>query len=178
MTFAAGGCFLLILAVVAFFPRQANRTEVALKTEAKQVHISKPKMQAVALQPTQAVKPIQKASQPGVSVLSKNEESAVKSTSSTPRRPVAEKSPEPSVKMTHSVQVGAFRNRKGAQKLVGMLERKNCPAGILAVIDSQNRIWFTVRIGNFPSREAAVRYAVEFTSREKMETAVRPFKKL
>ena len=177
-TVAAGGCLLLLLALVAFFPRQADRTEVAPKTEAKPAVISQPDLPKVTSQPAPVPKPVQKASRPIVPEVSKEEEPAVQSASLAPSGPVVEVAPEPSVKMTHSVQVGAFRSRIQAQRLVSMLKRKNYPAGILAVIDPQNRIWFTVRIGDFPSREAALRHADEFADREKMESAVRPFEKL
>ena len=80
--------------------------------------------------------------------------------------------------MTHSVQVGAFRRMYNARKLAATLKQKGYPASILPVYDSQNRAWFTVRIGDYPSKEAAVQRANEFTSRENMESAVRPFEKL
>jgi cell division septation protein DedD len=91
---------------------------------------------------------------------------------------VPEKPPERVAKMTHSVQVGAFRRRNQAIKRVGILKQKGYPADILAVTDPSKRTWFTVRIGNYPSREAALQYANEFTAREKMASAVRPFEKL
>jgi cell division protein FtsN len=80
--------------------------------------------------------------------------------------------------MTHSVQVGAFRNRKQSEKLVGALKEKGYPAGILPVTDAKARTWYTVRIGDYPSRDMALQQADAFTSREKMESAVRPFEKL
>jgi cell division septation protein DedD len=80
--------------------------------------------------------------------------------------------------MSYSVQVGAFISRNLAQKLVGTLRQKGYPAIIFEITDPKTRTWHTVRIGDFPSREAAIQKADEFTSREKMESAVRPFEKL
>ena len=109
---------------------------------------------------------------------SKSEDSVLRSASPGPPVRVPEKRLEPRAKMTHSVQVGAFRRRVQAKKLAGILKQKGYPAGILPVTDSKARTWFTIRIGDFPAREAAVQYADEFTTREKMESAVRPFEKL
>jgi cell division protein FtsN len=92
--------------------------------------------------------------------------------------PAPEKVSQPAAKMTHSVQVGAFRTREQAEKLAGTLKKKGSPAGILPVTDSKARTWHTVRIGDYPSRQEAVKHAEAFTSREKMECAVRPFEKL
>ena len=61
---------------------------------------------------------------------------------------------------------------------VGTLKEKGYPAGILPVTDSKARAWYTVRIADYPSRDAARQNAEAFTSREKMECAVRPFEKL
>jgi len=176
--FTAGCCLLLLLAVVAFFPRKADRTAVALKTETKPPVISQPEQPKVTSEPAPVAKPVQKASQSSVSELSKIKESTIKSASLNPSVPVVEMPSEPPVKMTHSVQVGAFRRRVQAQRLVGLLKQKNYPAGILPVSDSKARIWYTVRIGDFSTKEAAVQNAHEYTSREKMESAVRPFEKL
>ena len=96
--------------------------------------------------------------------------------------PAASSTPEkvspPPVKMTHSVQAGAFRTRGQAEKLVGTLKKIGYPAGILPVTDSRGKSWFTVRVGDYPSRGAAIEHANEFTAREKIASAVRPFGKL
>ena len=92
--------------------------------------------------------------------------------------PAPEKVSQPAAKMTHSVQVGEFRTREQSGKLVGTLKGKGYPAGILPVADSKARTWYTVRLGGYPSQQEAVKYAEAPTSREKMESAVRPFEKL
>ena len=176
--FTAGCCILLILAAVAFLPRPDDRKAVALKTEVKPTVIAQPEMPKTTSKQDLDPKPVQKAIPSRVSESPKTEETVVESDSLPPPDPVPAMPSEPSVKMTHSIQVGAFRSRVHAQNLVGILAQKNYPAEICSVIDTQNRIWFTVRIGDYPSRKAALRYADEFTSREKMETAVRPFEKL
>jgi general secretion pathway protein A len=178
MMFAAVCCLLLLLAVVAFFPRQAERREVALKPAAEQALTVQPERTQATRQPAPVQRPVQKENTPSVLEFSETEEPAVESDRPAFSSPVKDVPSEPSVKMTHSVQVGAFRSRVQARKLVGILKRKNYPAGIISVIDPKNRIWFTVRIGDFPSRAAALRQADEFTAREKMESAVRPFEKL
>ena len=176
---AAGGCCLvLILMIAAFFPWQDDRPAVALKTGVKPAAAKLPGKPKVMPPPQKAPEAVEKASHTVVSELQKAEEPPVTPEVIAASRPVPEKPPERTAKMTHSVQVGAFRARKDAQKLVGTLKKKGYPAGILPVTDSRERIWFTVRVGDYPSRETAIEHADEFTAREKMASAVRPFEKL
>jgi hypothetical protein len=175
---AGGCCLLLILMMVAFSPWQADRPTVALKAEVKPEAAKLPEKPKVVPSPGKAPDPVAKGSRSVVPALPKSEAPAVKPAVIAAPRSEPEKAPERVAKMTHSVQVGAFRRRIQAKKLVGTLKQKGYPAVILAVRDSQARTWYTVRIGDYPSREAAVRDANEFSSREEMETAVRPFEKL
>jgi type II secretory pathway predicted ATPase ExeA len=176
---AAGGCcLLLILMMVAFSPWQADRPTVALKAAVKPAVAKLPEEPKVIAPPGKAPEPVVKVNRAVVPELPKTEEPAVKPAIAATPRPVPEKHPERIGKMTHSIQVGAFRRRDLAKILVGTLKQKDYLAVILVVTDSRRRTWFTVRIGDYPSREAAVQHANEFTSREKMESAVRPFEKL
>jgi general secretion pathway protein A len=77
--------------------------------------------------------------------------------------------------ITYSVQVGAFRPVESAQKLVARLTAKGYSARIVPVTDRRGRKWYTVRIGDHLSREAAQRQADSFTAQEKKPTAVRPY---
>jgi cell division septation protein DedD len=77
-------------------------------------------------------------------------------------------------RMTHSVQVGAYLVPENAHKQVERLGAKGYPARIFEVKDSQGRNWSTVRIGDYPSSEAARRQADEFTRREQAPSVVRP----
>jgi type II secretory pathway predicted ATPase ExeA len=175
---AGGCCLLLILMMVAFSPWLADRPTVALKAEVKPAAAKLPEKPKVIAPPVKAAEPVVKVNRAVVPVLRKTEEPAVKPAIVATPRPVSEKRPERVGKMTHSVQVGAFRSRALAKDLVGIVEQKGYPAGIFTVTDSRRRTWFTVRIGDYPSREAAVLHANEFSSREKMASAVRPFEKL
>jgi type II secretory pathway predicted ATPase ExeA len=82
---------------------------------------------------------------------------------------------EPSAESTYSIQVGAFLVAMNAQQRANQLKRKGYAPRIMAVTDPQGRIWFTVRIGNFPTLEQAQKQADEFTAREKKASAVRPY---
>jgi general secretion pathway protein A len=82
---------------------------------------------------------------------------------------------EPSAELTYSVQVGAFLVAMNAQQRVNQLKSKGYTPRIIAVTDPQGRIWFTVRIGDFPSLEQAQKQADEFTAREKKASVVRPY---
>jgi general secretion pathway protein A len=83
-----------------------------------------------------------------------------------------------SSKMTHSVQVGAFRNLNYAEKLVLQLKAKGYPVRIFQINDSKGRLWYTVRIGDYATREKAQAKADAFSAFENMQTAVVPFGKL
>jgi general secretion pathway protein A len=176
---AAGGCCLLvILVMVAFAPWQTEGPGAARKAEVQTPAATLAQSPKVTASPEQAPEPVEKVRPAVASAEPKIEKPAVSPAVVAIPSPGPEKPHEGIAKMTHSVQVGAFRSRTQAKKLVGTLKLKGYPAGILAVIDSKRRTWFTVRIGDYPSREAAVQRAAEFTVREKMASAVRPFEKL
>ena len=77
--------------------------------------------------------------------------------------------------MTHSVQVGAYREFENAEQQVARLSAKGYPARMIRFEDSRKRAWYTVRIGDYPDAESARFMADEFTRREKLQSAVRPF---
>jgi general secretion pathway protein A len=86
------------------------------------------------------------------------------------------KAPAPAAsRMTHSVQVGAFLVPDNARQLVARLAARGVRATIVEVRDRQGRSWHTVRVGDFPSRQAAQAHAEEFARREQMKVLVRPF---
>lgn len=78
-------------------------------------------------------------------------------------------------RMTHSVQVGAFRQPENARQQVARLAARGVRAYVLDVTDAQGRPWHTVRVGDFPNRDAAQAHAIEFARREQTQTLVRPF---
>ncbi len=77
--------------------------------------------------------------------------------------------------MTHSVQVGAYLYPENAQHVKAQLNAKGYPARIMKITDAGGRIWYTVRIGDHPSRQAAQAQADEYTRREQKQSVVRPF---
>jgi general secretion pathway protein A len=82
---------------------------------------------------------------------------------------------EPAPVYSHSVQVGAFLEEDNAERIASELVAKGYPARIVTISDLHNRTWHTVRIGDFPTREPALRRAAEFSAREQMDAAVRPY---
>ncbi len=80
------------------------------------------------------------------------------------------------LKMTHSVQVGAFRRIVNAADFVDQLALKGYSARIVEISDNQGRIWFTVRIGDHPTLESAVEQARVFKEKENLKTFIRPYK--
>ena len=85
--------------------------------------------------------------------------------------------PEASIpsRMTHSVQVGAFLYPENAEHTAAQLTSKGYSAKIFQMTDSKGRTWYTVRIGDYPSRQAAQAQVDEFSRREHMISVVRPY---
>jgi hypothetical protein len=84
--------------------------------------------------------------------------------------------PEP-LEANYFVQVGAFRNKQNAMKTVSNLKLKGYTAKIVTFTDSKNRLWHTVRLGEYASLKVAKKHAVEFSNQEKMDSIVLPLKK-
>lgn len=82
---------------------------------------------------------------------------------------------DPPAKPTHSVQVGAYRHLENAEQQVARLAARGYAARLVPMADTGNQTWYTVRIGDYPTQESARTRAVEFTRREKIQSAVRPF---
>ena len=168
----------MLLMIAALFPRQADRQAIALQAEVKPATNRQPAKSTVNPLPRKASEPTEKVNHVRMPKFPKTQELTAKPVVLPTSSPAPEKHFDLSAKMSHSVQVGAFRKRNLAQNLVGALRQKGYPAIILEVTDSKTIIWHTVRIGDFPSLEAAIQNAHEFTSRETMESAVRSFGKL
>jgi cell division protein FtsN len=83
--------------------------------------------------------------------------------------------PEP-LEANYFVQVGAFRNKQNAMKTVSNLKLKGYTAKIVTFTDSKNRLWHTVRLGEYASLKVAKKHAVEFSNQEKMDSIVLPLK--
>ena len=77
-------------------------------------------------------------------------------------------------KVTHSVQVGAFLVKENAYIRIAMLIERGYKPQIVVFNDSMGRRWYTVRIGNYASREIAQKHAKAFSNREKLESAIVP----
>ena len=77
-------------------------------------------------------------------------------------------------KATHSVQVGAFLAKENADVRVAKLTERGYKPKIVVFNDSMGRRWYTVRIGNYASREIAQKRAKAFSKREKFESAIVP----
>jgi len=169
---------LAILMMVIFYPQQTNRQDDALNAVVRPAIKRQPPKPKVNPLPRTAPEPTAKPNRESMPKFTKTEKLAAKPTVLTTSSPVSEKGFELTAKMSYSVQVGAFLSRNLAQMLVGTLRQKGYPAIIFEVTDPKTITWHTVRIGDFSSREAAIQKADEFTSREKMESAVRPFEKL
>jgi len=78
--------------------------------------------------------------------------------------------------MTHSVQVGAFRRIENAEELIGRLKAKGYSARTVQILDSQGRLWITVRIGDHPTLGSAQEQARIFREDVNMKTFIRPYK--
>lgn len=76
---------------------------------------------------------------------------------------------------TYSVQVGAFLSKEKAEKLTALLKDRGYRARLLPRISWSKKIWYTVRIGDYKTRQAAVEEAGAFSEKEGIPSTVRPF---
>jgi type II secretory pathway predicted ATPase ExeA/cell division protein FtsN len=81
----------------------------------------------------------------------------------------------PPLRLTHSVQIGAFLEEANASKRSAQLKKSGYLPRIVTVAGPAGRIWYTVRIGDYPSLERARQEADRFTASENVPTAVRPY---
>jgi hypothetical protein len=92
-------------------------------------------------------------------------------------RPSEEKNGMPGLtsrQITYSIQVGAYLILKNAQDEIGELNEKGYAARIVNFEDSEGRIWHTVRVGNYATRNAAQGDAKILSERVDIETVVLP----
>ncbi len=75
---------------------------------------------------------------------------------------------------TYSLQVGAFLYEINATRRLDILEEKGYPANIVKFIDAKGRNWYTVRLGAYNSLRVAEKQAKDFSTREKLDSIVRP----
>jgi cell division protein FtsN len=75
---------------------------------------------------------------------------------------------------TYSLQIGAFLHKKNAARRMDMLEDKGYPANIVKFTDAKGRHWYTVRLGAYNSMRVAEKQAKDFSTKEKLESIVRP----
>ena len=168
----AGCCISLILAVAVFFKMLSGSKVVYNFEELKKVTTFQREPQKLLKLTTQSPKPrnipkiVNKSTDSRKSKITTDlklsqQQKAARDTYFTPE-------------MTHSVQVGAFLIKKNAEMITGKLRKKGYDARIVIFNDSKNKIWHTVRIGDYPSRESAKEYAEAFTAKEKQESVVVP----
>ncbi|MBI5581124.1 MAG: AAA family ATPase [Deltaproteobacteria bacterium] len=167
---AAAGCGAIVLAAAAFFalrgPEGRPTPELAVPEQAGPAAPAETPVRPPVPAPAEAVA-ASAGSDPATGPDSAGppptprEESVSAANGSAPR-------------MTHSVQVGAYLVPENARKQVELLGAKGYPARIFEVKDSRGRSWYSVRIGDYPSSEAARRKADEFTRREQAPSVVRP----
>jgi general secretion pathway protein A len=169
---AMAGCGVIVLAAAAFFalrgPEERPSSEMA---DPDRVRLAAP-AESAAPAPAPAPAPVPAVVASAGSDTTEGRDPAVPPPAPKEKAVSAARAPAP--RMTHSVQVGAYLVPENARKQVERLSAKGYPARIFEVKDSQGRSWSAVRIGDYPSSEAARRQADEFTRREQAPSVVRP----
>jgi type II secretory pathway predicted ATPase ExeA len=165
---AMAGCGVIVLAAAAFFalrgPEERPSSEMAEPDRARLAASAEPAAPAPAPAPAVVAS--------AGSDTTEGRDLAVPPPAPKEKAVSAARAPAP--QMTHSVQVGAYLVPENARKQLERLSAKGYPARIFEVKDSQGRSWSAVRIGDYPSSEAARRQADEFTRREQAASVVRP----
>jgi type II secretory pathway predicted ATPase ExeA len=168
----AGCCISLILAVAAYLKMLSGSEVVYNFEELKKVTTFQRQPQKVIKLTTQSPKPRNIPKIVNKSTDSRKSETKTGLKLSQPQK--AARDTYVTAKMTHSVQVGAFLIKKNAEMIKSILRKRGYDANIVIFNDSKKRVWHTVRIGDYPSREIAREYADAFTAKEKRESAVVP----
>ena len=172
----AGCCISLLIVAAAYFTRLIGSTAVYNFEELKKVTTFQREPPKSLKLTTQSLKPKNIPKVVDKSTASRKSEIATGLKFSQSQKAATE-AYSPS-KMTHSVQVGAFLIKKNAERIASILIKKGYDARIVIFNDSKKRVWHTVRIGDYPSREIAKEYADAFTAKETRESAVVPVDKL
>lgn len=173
---AVVGCLIAIAVMLAYFPRQTSEKSLAAKAEVTAINIEEPQPAKVIHTSKPAVDSEVKKTD-GIPKKSDAEKPPVEAAAISAPTPKPAKSIQLSTEMTHSVQVGAFLNQEYGLELRETLMIKGYPARIVTLTDSEEKTWYTVRIGDYPSRNIAQQHAEAFSAQEKMESAVRPYGK-
>lgn len=172
-----GCCLLLFIVSIVYFPKRTPKKAVVEQHAFEPTAVRKQQLSKDVPAPLPTSQQVELHGEL-IAKLPQADKAPIKSPVMLASNPNSENSLPPIVKMTHSVQVGAYRNKTYANNQIELLEEKGYPAHIVTVTDSEGESWYTVRIGDFPTWETAHRYAIEFSTKEKMETAVRPYGKL
>jgi hypothetical protein len=172
-----GCCLLLLLMGIAYFPQRTDEKAVVVEKKFEPAAVRNPEPSKVVPAPLPASQTAE-IHEKRIPELPKADKAPVKTPVILASNPNSEKRLPPTAKMTHSVQVGAYRISNNAKKIIDLLKAKGYPGRIVTVTDSGGEYWYTVRIGDYPTRETARQHAAEFSAKEKMETAVRPYGKL
>ncbi len=200
MILLAVSCLALVLVVVivmwVFVIRTPSvDTRVAEKGD-KRI-IKKDATPSVIKQPPKTVKKAIPATAAETMPASKKVVKAEKPPSSTKKKPAVaeEKQPEPvtkiaktetpkviekkpAAKLRYSVQVGAFRNSKNANRYVSQLKQKGYGAYIFMKTDPKARTWHTVRIGDYTNLSEASSARSMFRKKEEKQALVTLFDSL
>ena len=74
----------------------------------------------------------------------------------------------------YTVEVGAFLDPNEANRAFRKLEREGYAPTFFSDRDSENRQWYSIRIGAYSDKQQAENAAANFTKQEKMKAVVRP----
>ena len=172
-----GCCLLLFIVSIAYFPQRTDEKAVVEQEEFEPTAVRNQDPSKVVPAPLPASPRVELHGEK-IPELQNSEKAPMKTPVILASNPNSKKSLRPTVKMTHSVQVGAYRIKANAKKRIELLKEKGYPALTVTVTDSGGITWYTVRIGDYSTQKTALEHAREFSAREKMETAVRPYGKL
>jgi cell division protein FtsN len=76
-------------------------------------------------------------------------------------------------KVKYCVQVGAFLAKFSADEQLAVLKKLGYKAAIVEFRDSDSRLWYSVRMGQYARERDAFKAASEFSRKEKMYAEVR-----
>jgi hypothetical protein len=101
---------------------------------------------------------------------------ATPAVSGAPAAPAGEPARTPETpKPTHSVQAGAYLVPQNARQQADFFSARGYASKVIPFSDPKGKTWYLVRIGDYSSAEEAQAKADEFSRKEGVPSAVRPY---
>ncbi len=131
-----------------------------------------PKEEVTADAPAQESAPAKEISQQSQAVAQQTANTSPVKPAPAPTQSPSETAASDAPTARFNLQVGAYRVESYAMEAVARLAKKGYDPFIAKISDSRQRIWYTVRMGRFDSREKAAAYLEQVKQKEEISAVI------